>query len=176
MRNIHSYIHTYIHSWILFAGSREGNIHTDHVHWFRGCFRDTCTHIYLYIHIHTFLNWCACSREGNIGTDHVHWFRGYSRDTCMHAYIHSYIQREKKGEIILFITSRKTSVPSLMTWHTYKTYKTYTHSCVQAHEKGISVPTMFIGSEEFQGYATLAEGTQRLIKKCPQSVVKVVPK
>jgi hypothetical protein len=49
-------------------------------------------------------------------------------------------------------------------------------ACIQAHDKGISIPTIFIGSEEFQGYANLAEGTQRLIKKCPEAVVKVVPK
>jgi len=44
---------------------------------------------------------------------------------------------------------------------------------LQLHEKGSQVPTLFIGSEEFQKLERLCAATLAVQKKCPKAVVKV---
>eukprot|EP00621_Florenciella_sp_RCC1693_P000243 CAMPEP_0182554990 /NCGR_PEP_ID=MMETSP1323-20130603/50262_1 /TAXON_ID=236787 /ORGANISM="Florenciella parvula, Strain RCC1693" /LENGTH=414 /DNA_ID=CAMNT_0024766717 /DNA_START=210 /DNA_END=1454 /DNA_ORIENTATION=- len=44
----------------------------------------------------------------------------------------------------------------------------------QAHERGIAIPSLFIGSDEFQGYADLKDGTDRLQAKVPDKSVHVM--
>jgi len=45
---------------------------------------------------------------------------------------------------------------------------------LQAHERGIQIPSLFIGSEEFEGYDDLRDGTLRLQAKCPDKRVAVL--
>ena len=46
---------------------------------------------------------------------------------------------------------------------------------LQVHEHGISIPSLFIGSAEFQSYPKMKDGTERVQSKVPRKEVHVIP-
>lgn len=46
----------------------------------------------------------------------------------------------------------------------------------QVHDRGISIPALFIGSSQFQGYAALNGAAERVQAKCPLREVHVLPR
>ena len=44
-----------------------------------------------------------------------------------------------------------------------------------AHERGLQIPSLFLGSSQFETYTNLADATSRLQGKCKGAEVHVVP-